>query len=362
MTSTTTRKRPPAEAMPRDHEAEHAAAVKASRDALADAEARVRELRERDAERVQAEDIRSSWAQGDDVTYSGLDLAVAKAEAEKSGVLLAYRERVAERARRALVVEDIALAQAVADALTGLLGVPARATALPPNDGDYADLPELVVHQAGEHHSVGVDGALSGVVTVHYRRSALHARLDGKAIMDALDLNGWRFPTHAAEVPNSFSLDGGVVHDELVLEVGRGYPNSPALPAELDLDAVAGNLAGSVREAYAEYSFSVLRSNPRVSVAASAAAILGDTSNDDGVRVIVAEVEGVLSISGGFEAGPAIADLGDSLAKLAKSSTVIGRVQEAELIHAGPATADGTHLTGLVFAVRVTGTSAAVAT
>lgn len=298
--------------------------------------------------RSTAGQIRGSWRSGDAETYSAFDLAVAQVEDVRAEDLLVGLRRRLNRAEDRLITEHPLLAQAAAECVADALGLHCEARSIEPRSSyvyQRGDEPRVVVVQEGLHRA-GSQGSYSGTLVVHVIRSEHHAVMTPERIERALADQGWAIDS-VGGLPRE-TVEGGVM-DTIDVRVTAGFARLPIIEPAPDLEAVAwfvGNRIARDRQA--------LSDGPITAKPVGTASIVQDTT-EDGQRVIIAEVEAEF-------VGPA-ADL-DRLAwglgHLPDAPCAIGRIRDAELIHAGPLYSQNGAAIGSAAKVRVTAHSASV--
>lgn len=332
----------------------------ASRERLAAAKARRNDLIDQRDRLVSPETIKARWRAGSE-ECTALDYVAAAAEHERAVLLIEAAAREVERAKRSIIPGDVSLAEAVAAALADLLGIEADALAIAPKSFAHPEgaAPRLVIVQQGEHGQAS-DGALSGTVTAHLVRGAWHRGLDGPRVLDALQGSGWLFGQHTPEAALTTTIDGGEV-DELPIDIGRAWPVLPTLRGEVDLDQVADALGGLVSAGVREAERRVGVASRRITPAHETQPVLLADESDGERRLVTIDAQLLLSVERLTDTGELIDTTRRVVvSRLPGKYIPAGRIDSAQLVHAGPITADGVHLDGVAVTVRVTAMSKVV--
>jgi hypothetical protein len=254
--------------------------AEATREALDAARATLALAREllADAETDQAA-YQRRLHEGDLAVLDDARLAHAASRAADMATLVTGAERRVSRAKRNLVTDDPALADALAPIIRELLGAE---TVVSTSQAQYADglsLPIARIVQRRCHSLDLTEGFLTGPVTVEYVRTRLHAslRADLAEAMTAEPgiLLGGREPVIAVAARE---LADGIVIDEIVFDEVSTFP-AEGLP-------VIVNGGGSWQNQRAAVSGPDVWSDPRQ----TKAKLIRDET-DNGVRTREVEVE-----------------------------------------------------------------------
>ena len=206
-------------------EAETLARVDAAREAAYQAEERAEDAQtEAYQAEAKADGIRAAFGRGE-ADISAEEFAAALANVERSQLLASGTKRQAERLKKTIPHISKRLAEAVAPVVGRTLpGVPVVATFTKPDNPSTVDgLPLLVVV---ERECANKGGALSGVVELHYFRTAVHVQPHPRDIETAFMEQG--FGLRSVNGMGHLTI-GDVRVDMLRLDVGYAFASAPVV-------------------------------------------------------------------------------------------------------------------------------------
>jgi hypothetical protein len=201
-------------------------AAELSRQALADAQAQVAIRRDQHTKAVTAaEELVTRLTSGDD-TPTSAELGNSHNEVERAGYLLTAAETQVKRAERALINDDLTLAELMADVLADVFDgeVPVKVTGVP---GEAQPNPDgsAVVFIVQPKAATKRGGIVSGLLDVVFYRPRRFAPLNGHEVETKSRARGFEVqPNQVSEAPAG---DGR--RDDLRLTVNRAFLPVPEL-------------------------------------------------------------------------------------------------------------------------------------
>ena len=201
-------------------------AAELSRQALAEAQAQLAARQEQHTHAVAAaEELVTRLAAGDD-SPTAVELGKVRDEAERASLLAQAAEAKVKRAERALINDDLALAELMAEVLAEVFGgrVPVTVTGMardaqPDPDG------EPVIFVVQEKATAKTGGIMSGVVDLVFCRPRLFAPLDAREIEHRCRERGFAVQPHQL----SQGRQGEMHRDSLRVRVERAALPVPEL-------------------------------------------------------------------------------------------------------------------------------------